>query len=164
MVVSETPSPSPTPTALSDDELLAMIPEEAQREDFFGASAFAKFFVDLYPDLFESPPKPELFNKLSAEVCKFCAGALADAAATQDAGAHNTGGEFAWPDELARGGLNDDGYWYVTQAFEVADTVTYLADGSVYKTEAGGTGEVGLKLDFAEGAWSVLGVEFVYDR
>src|SRR5690554_5304864 len=46
---SETPSPSPTPspsaTALTDEEVIEAIPEEARHEDFPGAQEFAKFFL-----------------------------------------------------------------------------------------------------------------------
>ena len=163
VVVSETPSVSPSPTALSEDELLALIPEDARAENFGGAVNFARFFVDQYQPLFDLEPELELFDYLSADDCGFCSNALADSAATAAAGAYNEGGTFTWPDQTPRGGLEDDGYWYVTQSFEVTNTTTYMEDGTEYKTESGGTGEVGVKLEFDVGGWRVHGVEFVYN-
>ncbi len=164
-VVTPSPSPSasPSPTALTDEELLALIPEEARAENFGSASNFAKFFIDQYPTLFHTGHDGELFQYLSADDCVFCANAITDSVATGAAGAYNEGGTFTWPDQPPRGGLESDGYWYVTQGFEVSDTITYLEDGSQYKTERGGAGEVGLKMAFDEGGWRVHGVEFVYD-
>jgi len=154
---------SPSPTTLSDEELLALIPENARAENFGSAVNFARYFLDQYPSLFYVGAETELFNHLSADACVFCANALANAEATEAATAHNEGGAFTWSDQAPLGGLDDDGYWYVTQGFAVTDTTTYLEDGSEHKTERGGTGEVGLKLAFDGGGWRVHGVEFVYD-
>lgn len=164
-VVTSSPSASPSPTPLTDEELLALIPESARAENFGSAGNFAKFFINLYPRLFQPGPQPEiaLFERLSAPSCGFCETALVDAAATQDADAYNTGGEFTWPDDSVRGELQSDGYWHLTRAFQVNDRVTYLADGTVHSTEEGGTGQVGLTLEYVEGAWSVLGVKIIDD-
>jgi len=163
-VVSETPSVSPTPTALSDDELLALIPAEARRSDFFGATAFLKFYIDLYPGLFIEEPDTALFDYLSIEGCVFCDGAIRDSAETVAAHAHSEGGVFTFDDSLGQGGLRDDGFTYVGRRFSVTDTATYLADGSEYGTVPGGTGLVALKTKFEKGAWHVYEVEFDYDH
>lgn len=161
--VAMTPSPSPTPTLTPEEELLAQIPEDARSEDFASATQFARFFIELYPGLFAPEPDTEVFAFLSTQDCEFCAGALESSVATEEAGAHSEGGDFAWPDALATGGLGEDDFWYVSQRFSVTDTITYLADGSVHKTVRGGTGDVALKLALEEGAWRVHGVEFNYD-
>ncbi len=161
--VEATPSPSPTATLTPEEELLAQIPEDARGEDFQSATQFSRFFIGLYPALFASEPETEPFATLSAPQCRFCSGALADADETRVAGGHSEGGEFTWPGDVLRGGLQDDGFWYITQDFEVTDTVTYLADGSEYRVSLGGPGEVGVKLRFDRGMWHVYGIEFVYD-
>ena len=171
-IVTETPSPtvavvtpsaSPTPSVTPEEELLAQIPENARGEDFQSATQFSRFFIELYPGLFAREANTELFDFLSTDDCNFCSSALEDSRATQEVGAHSEGGAFVWPDLVATGGLVDDGYWYLSQRFEVSDTTTYLTDGEVYKTVAGGTGDVALKLAFEEGSWRVHGVEFTYD-
>src|SRR5680860_342209 len=161
--VEATPSPSPTPTVTSEEDLLAQIPESARGEDFQSATQFSRFFIELYPGLFARESEIEPFSALSAPDCHFCSGALADAEETRVAGGYSEGGEFTWPGGVLRGGLQDDGYWYITQDFEVTDTVTYLSDGSEYRVSRGGKGEVGAKLGFDGGKWRVYGIEFVYD-
>jgi len=140
-----------------------MIPENARAENFGSATNFVRFFVDLYPGLFELDPNLELFDFLSMDGCVFCDGALRDSAETQGVGAHSEGGVFGFEDILAQGGLHDDGYTYVGRRFSVTDTVTYLADGSEYRTVRGGTGIVALKLKFEDGSWRVYEAEFQYD-
>jgi hypothetical protein len=162
-VVTPSPSVSPSPTPLTDDEVLALIPEDARAENFVSATNFARFFLDRYPELFDAKPETALFRSLSAPSCGFCSKALSDSDGTVSVGAHNEGGRFVWPNQSVRGGIQDDGFWYVTQGFSVSDTSTYLADGTLHKTEQGGAGEVGVKLSFGEEGWRVDGVEFVYD-
>jgi hypothetical protein len=161
--VTPSPSVSPSPTPLTDDELLALIPEDARGEDFLSASNFAKFFVDLYPELFVEKPDTALFDFLSTDGCVFCDGALRDSAETVAASAHSEGGVFTFDDSLGQGGLRDDGFTYVGRRFSVTDTVTYLADGSEYRTVPGGKGIVALKTKFEDGVWRVYEAEFKYD-
>ena len=171
-IVTETPSPTatvvsqsptPTPTLTAEEELLAQIPEDARGEDFASATQFSRFFIELYPGLFAVDPQTELFALLSAPSCQFCSGALADSTDTAAVSAHSEGGAFTWLGAVLRGGLLDDGFWYVTQDFEVTDTVTYLADGTEDHISRGGSGEVGVKLSWDGGSWHVHGIEFVYD-
>ena len=163
VVVSEAPSVTPSPSVTPEEELLARIPEEARYESFPSSVEFAMFFIDLYAPLFQPPYDTELFDFLCDDENVFCVDTLARSEATRDAGAFSEGGVFTWEPDGAVGGLKDDGYWYVSQRFSVTDTVTFLEDGSEYRTVAGGTGGVGLQLRFEDGAWRVYGVEFVYD-
>ena len=160
-----TPSPivSPSPAPLTDNELLALIPENARRSDFFGATAFVEFYVDLYPELFVDKPDTALFDFLSIDGCVFCAGALRDSAETVAASAHSEGGVFTFDDSIGQGGPRDDGFTYVGRRFTVTDTVTYFADGSEHRTVPGGTGIVALRTKFEDGVWRVYEAEFKYD-
>ncbi len=161
--VEATPSPSPTPTVTPEEELLAQIPEDARGEDFASASKFVEFYVHLYPGLFERDPNTALFERLSMASCIFCESNLESSAETARAGAHSEGGVFTFDDGIGQGGPRDDGFTYVGRRFSVTDTVTYLADGSEYKTVLGGTGIVALKLRYGDGIWRVYEAEFQYD-
>ena len=163
VAASPTPSVTPSPSVTPEEELLARIPENARVESFPSAVVFAQFFIELYAPMFHSPYDTKLFAYLCADGDVFCEDAIARSEATRDAGAFSEGGEFTWLDDAPVGGLNEDGYWYVSQRFSVTDTVTYLDDGSEYRTVRGGTGGVGLRLLFEGGTWRVHGVEFVYD-
>jgi len=161
--VTPTPSVSPTPAVTPEEELLARIPEYARYESFPSAVEFSIFFIELYAPLFQPPYDTELFDFLCDDQNVFCVDTLARSAATRDAEAFSEGGVFTWDPDGAVGGLSEDGYWYVSQRFSVTDTVTFLDDGTEYRTVAGGTGGVGLQLRFEDRSWHVYGVEFVYD-
>jgi hypothetical protein len=162
---SSTSSPSPTELPpLTQEEILAAIPLAAQREDFIGASEFAKFFLELYPEMFLPDADTRLFSSLSdVSDCAFCASALESANETFEAGARSEGGEFAWEYELAIGGQSDNGFWYAKHAFAVSDTRTFDTDGVEVAVSKGGTGDVAVKLSFDGHHWRVHGVEFVFD-
>ena len=162
-VVSAPPSSSPTPTVTPEEELLAQIPEAARGEDFASASNFVGFYVDLYPGLFERDPRTSLFEWLSMNDCVFCESNLESSGETARVGAHSEGGVFTLDDAIGQGGQRDDGFTYVGRRFSVTDTVTYLADGSEYKTVPGGTGIAALKLKYSDGCWRVYEAEFRYD-
>jgi len=162
-VVTPSPSLSPSPTPLTDDELLALIPEDARGEDFLSASNFAKFFVGAYADLFVEGADARLYGTLSAEECQYCASALDNAAETARAGAHSEGGLFSFPDLLGRGGLRDDGFTYVAQRFSLTDATTLGPNGEQLGTGRGGSGDVGVKMRFDDGSWRVYAVEFSFD-
>ena len=167
VVVSEapsvTPSVSPTPSATPEEELLARIPEYARYESFPSSVEFAMFFIDLYAPMFQPPYDTELFDFLCDDESVFCSKALENIAGAKEAGGYCEGGDFTWTPDLAVGGLQSDGYWYVTQDFEVTDTNCFEADGSPHSVSKGGTGKAGVKLDFADNSWWVQDVGFDYD-
>lgn len=166
--VEKTPSPTPTPssTALTDEEILAAIPQDLDLESFDSAVYFSQFFLDLYPAMLGPAHDAALFEALSSEDCQFCASALGTVEAQVNAGAHSEGGTFTWtndPMSDATGGLRDDGYFYVKQPFTVTDTVTYGADGEVLGTEDGRDGWVTTKVTFDAPGWTMHGVNFEQD-
>jgi hypothetical protein len=62
---------SPSPTPLTGDQLLALIPENARAENFVSASNFAKFFVNEYYVMLNTGDD-SLFRALSQSGCTFC--------------------------------------------------------------------------------------------
>ncbi len=156
-VVSETPSVSPTPTALSDDELLALIPEEARREDFLSASNFAKFFVGLYPEMMHDQD-PGLFSMLSDPNCVFCNNSLGNLADLVASDGSMTGGDVIVEAGLASGGLEADGTTNTSFDAETADTTFLDAAGSVTSRVPGRGGRLGVSLRYDVDHWVVLGV------
>ena len=168
--VSESPPPSPTPTpsatALTEEEILAAIPEAARSEDFLGAVYFSQFFIELYPAMFTEQPETALFAALSSPECVFCTSSLESAQASAEAGAISQGGEFTWTDDplgAPRGGLEQDGFWYIEQPFSVAETTNYKSDGSQGPSAPAASGLVTLKLAPVNGVWTVYGVNFDED-
>ena len=121
------------------------------------------FFLELYMPMFQPPYDTELFEFLCTDQSAFCASSLANAVETRDAGAYSVGGEYTWQPELARGGLHNDGFWYVILPFSITGSTTYGSDGALLDTGGAATGEVGVKLTFESGTWRVLGVEYVLE-
>jgi len=163
LVTVSTEAPSPTPTLTAEEELLAQIPEDARAEGFVEATNFSRFFLELYPAMYGPEHRTELFDFLCADDSEFCSNALAGARENASDGAWSEGGAFTWPGNDVAGGLQDDDVWNVSQDFAVTDTTTFLADGSEFDVVRGGTGRVGVELDYVDGHWRVLGVNFQYD-
>jgi hypothetical protein len=86
-------SPSPSATALTDEELLALMPEEAARDDLFGAMATAQFFLEQYAPMFHTGDT-RVWEALSAPECTYCADALENAERVRDEGWTVEGGEI----------------------------------------------------------------------
>src|SRR5690554_3104290 len=51
--VSAVAASSPSPTLSHEEQMLALIPEEAKGDDLFAAEAMAKFFITLHPGLYQ---------------------------------------------------------------------------------------------------------------
>ena len=160
VVVSEAPSVSPTPTVTPEEELLARIPEEARYESFPSSVEFSMFFLSLYPRLFDKVPDTELFAYLTGENCGFCVNSLNGSQETVDAGAYSVGSEFTFEPDLARGGLQNDGYWYVALNFETSASTTFGPDGAQIESGPARSGEVRLRLEWNESHWLVDEIDF----
>ena len=157
VVVSETPSVSPSPTALSEDELLALIPEDARAENFVSASNFAKFFVQEYQRMFVERD-PSLLNVLSGPDCEFCQSARDSFAQLEAAGQHREGGDVTIDPAAAVGGLQDDGTYSVTLPMSTGPSETLDAQGVVLGSSGGGSGLAAFSLQYSDAHWVVLGV------
>ena len=159
-VVSGSPSVSPTPTALSDEELLELIPESARAENFGSSVNFAAFFVKLYPELFNGGD-PAIFAALSAPSCEFCASVLETYDTFVAEGNQYEGGEVVTSDLTTfTGGLQPDGTWLVAFQMEIAPSVTTAGDGTVIGETQGASLETGLSLQYVDGHWIVLGLNY----
>ncbi len=165
-VTAESPSPtqsaSPSPTALSEAELLELIPEDARAENLGAASNFAKFFVREYDVMFQTQDDA-LFRYMSGPDCEFCSSSLQTYADLIDAGGRRDGGDIVTTSDLATGGLNEDGYWYAGFAFEVTHSQDFDASEALVEEGPAGGGTAYAKLEFLDGRWIVQGValEFV---
>lgn len=155
--VTPSPSVSPSPTPLSEEELLALIPEDARAENFVSASNFAKFFVMLYPEMMQKQD-PELFALLSDSACVFCNNALGDLAELIAADGTVTGGDVTVEAGLASGGLEGDGTTNASFDAETADATFLDSGGDVTSVVPGRAGRLGVSLRYDVDHWVVLGV------
>jgi len=160
VVASPPPSVTPSPSVTPEEELLARIPENARIESFPSSVEFAMFFLGLYPRLFDKEPQTELFAFLAGPNCGFCTNALAGSAETVAAGAYSIGSEFAFDADSARGGLQEDGYWYVGLEFETTPAITFSSDGAQIDDAPASSGEVRLRLNWAGDHWVVDEIDF----
>jgi hypothetical protein len=146
-----------------EEELLAQIPNNARGEDFFSAMQFARFFFGMYPGLFAEDGDTELFEYLTGENCGFCENAVAGVHETREQRAYSVGGEVTFPDTLARGGLQDDGYWYVADRFHTAATETLGPDGELLDAAPAYSGEMRLRLEYQDDHWLVDEIDLEFD-
>jgi len=159
---SPPPSVSPSPTALSDEELLALIPEYARAENFGGATNFVKFVLGQYEDVYQTGDT-RLWERLSADDCVFCSSVIDESAALLEDGGHREGGVITVTDEIATGGIADDGFTYVSRTYSVTETRDVDSSGDVIAVGPAGTGTASFKLKYGNGIWVIYGVETVGD-
>ena len=156
-VVTPSPSVAASPTPLTDDELLALIPENARAENFVSASNFAKFFVREYQRMFVERD-PRLLSILSGPNCKFCQSAQDSFAQLETASQHREGGDVTIDPMAAVGGLQGDGTYFVTLPMSTGPTETRDAQGAVVGNSGGGSGLAAFSLRYSDAHWVVLGV------
>jgi len=162
---SPTPSASPTPTALSDEELLELIPEDARGEDFFGASAFGRFMLAEYQRMFVSYDT-RLWEAVSSPDCEFCVSSVSDVREIASTGGARVGGAMTLDPAsgIAKGGLRDDGFFYVGYHFAITQWTDTDGDGVVIGTGDAASGETALKMKFVDGHWVVYDIGTVPDQ
>lgn len=158
-VMTASPSASPSPTPLSDEELLALIPEGARAENFGGAVNFARFFLHEYQGMFERHDSA-LFALLSGPDCKFCASSLQSFAEAESDGITVVGGAVTPSEDVVHGGLQGDGTWLIQFAMRVDEAMYKNADGSLRSTDPAADYNIGMLLDRQEDHWIVLGLNF----
>ena len=159
VVVSETPSVSPSPTALSEDELLALIPEDARAENFGGAVNFAKFFLIESHRMFVDRDS-EAFQFSSGPECGFCASVLASYDEHFATNSTVVGGDIEVNPESASGGLQTDGAWLIQFPMVVLEAQYFNADGSLRSNVETAEYNTGVSLAYQDGHWLVLGLNF----
>ncbi len=153
-VGSETPSPSPSVMALSDDELLALMPEGAGREDLIGAMVTAQFFLEQYAEMFHTGDT-RVWEALSADECGYCADALADAEQVRDEGWVAEGGEVFIDTNQTRGAIGESGTATVVFTANVADAYLTNLDGERTQTGAARSVIYGMELGLQDQVWRV---------
>jgi len=161
---SASASTSPSPTPLTDEELLAMIPENARGEDFFGASAFGRFMLAEYQRMFVSYDT-RLWEAVSSPDCEFCVSSVSDVREIAGTGGARVGGAMTLDPAsgIAKGGLRDDGFFYVGYHFVITPWTDTDGDGVVIGSGDAASGETALKMKFVDGHWMVYDIGTVLD-
>jgi len=156
-VVTPSPSLSPSPTPLTDDELLALIPEDARGEDFLSASSFAKFFV-VESQAILLDGDDELFRTVSERGCTFCEASFATLNAMRDRSLTVSGGDIIVSPGLASRGLQADGTWNVSFDIEVSAQEFVDSTGAVVTSNPAESLRVGVVLIYKGSRWGVVDV------
>lgn len=149
------PSAGSQGALLTDAELLAAIPEQAWTHDFFGASAFAKFFM-LESRRAVNSGESTLFESMAAPHCTFCADALATRDEVAGNGGSVLGGDMTVEEDFAGGGDLGDGTWNATFGIAVSEAKYVGADGAVYETVPAMAGRVEVLMRFEGERWVVI--------
>ena len=167
-IVTETPSPgaglevSASPSAspdaeLSTEELLALMPPGAERDDVQGAVVTAEFFLSLYAPMYHSGDTT-VWDALSGEDCQFCSGQSGNALEVHDLGWQARGGEIVPRSGSIQAGVGEDGLTYVTLLADLETAILIDPDGNEEIAEEASTVEYSFQLDRVGETWIVLGV------
>ncbi|PKQ26287.1 MAG: hypothetical protein CVT64_04105 [Actinobacteria bacterium HGW-Actinobacteria-4] len=139
-IVTETPvptlspgatvAPSPSPGEggpLRDEELLAILPPGAERDDVQGAVVTAHFFVELFPEVARTA-EFEVWDALSLPGCDFCANVRSRALSDVELGIAVRGGDV----ELVEGTTET-----VPQDDEALLVAVVVSEADLFVTEPG---------------------------
>ena len=155
--VTPSPSPSPSATALTEDEVLAAIPEAARVESFPGAQAFAEYFLDQASTALVKRDSGAI-DVLADEECVYCANVRDSIASLEEAGSTVSGGDSVYPWEVASGGLQSDGTWAVRLRAETAPIEVTSAAGDTTVAVPAESADVTVALRWQVDRWQVLEV------
>lgn len=127
---SSSPSASPaTDAPLTDADLLALLPEDAQYPDIRGAMAVAVWFMEYRDDIYKGADlRP--WVQLSSKECGYCSYQLEDALDYRVPGVVIEGGEVVVDPDSVTGYLGESGNAYVFFDVTFSSFVIELADGS----------------------------------
>ncbi|MDN4491181.1 DUF6318 family protein [Demequina sp. SYSU T00068] len=158
-VVVESPdaTPSPTPTALSNDELFAMMPEGADRDDLYGAMVTAQFFLEQYSVMFQTGDT-RVWEALSDPGCAPCSEVRAAALDVHQRGASVDGGEITVEPATLRGEIQGNGSALVLFEAAFAEGTVIEADGSERTSGEARTLKYAFELAFSGQVWSISDV------
>lgn len=152
---TSSPSPSPSATALTDEELLALMPEEAARDDLFGAMATAQFFLEQYAPMFHTGDT-RVWEALSAPECTYCADALENAERVRDEGWIVEGGEIVVDSSRTQGALTSETQASIAiDADAEASTLHSAASPSPTPGSPARAIEFGVVMSLVDGRWLV---------
>ncbi|WP_062301140.1 DUF6318 family protein [Demequina subtropica] len=161
--VAEATSPTPTPSpsaeleALTDEELIALLPERALIPDVRGAMATAEFFLEQYAPMFHTGDT-RIWEALSAEGCEYCASALENAERVRDEGWTARGGEIEVIRNTQDGSLTSPTSAYYS--IEVHRASAYLKSEEGIESESASASRTHFEfaLELVDEHWMVVGV------
>ncbi|BDZ61500.1 hypothetical protein Lsed01_01301 [Demequina sediminis] len=154
---TSSPSPSPSATALTDEELLALMPEEAARDDLFGAMATAQFYAELLGTIW-SGEGADAWIGLATENCGYCASQTDNLRALWAEGATARGGTVHVDESLTRAALAEDGAVVVELTAAVDELLRVDRDGQSTVANPAVSTEIIITLVRPGGVWLVDGV------
>jgi hypothetical protein len=165
---AESPSPSlsasPSPSAsgaaapLSDEELLELLPEGAERPDLVGALKTGEYFIQEFPRMM-STGETEVWDSLSLPGCEFCESSRANALKVQVDGWKVRGGEISQGESITEANLAEDGDVFVRYPTEQAD-IYVIKPGQ--EEELAGSSQTAfhyLQMWLVGTVWKVVGVD-----
>ncbi|WNM23779.1 DUF6318 family protein [Demequina capsici] len=151
-------SPSPSATALTDDELLAVLPAGATNDNVQGAGITATFWIGEFGKAISSGDT-SIVKALSTTDCEYCASQASAIEATFEGGGQLSGGAITYDQSTLKSAANDDGYVYVGMIAEIQTVSETSPLGEISQGAAGGTRYWAFQMIQVDGIWRINGVE-----
>ena len=146
------------PAQLTETELLARVPAEAQVDNLEGAMAFARYFLDELNQMYVAMD-PQVVDWLATDECGFCASHQQTIGILQSLDSTKVGGMVTVNPDYTRGRMYEDGTWDIEFDATVAEATMVTSQGSVLAEEETWQGKVSVHVDWIDGRWQVLGVD-----
>ncbi|MDN4473474.1 DUF6318 family protein [Demequina zhanjiangensis] len=158
---SAEPSGSATPSAeaageLSDEELLALLPEGATFENVTGAATTAAFFLEELGRAYSSGDT-SIIRALGTDECEYCAGQAGDIEASLAAGEQTSGGQIEIAADQTEHNMPGDGYAYVGIHGLLNEVTVTDASGTEHVASEEGKVAWTMQLVYRDGHWMVNG-------
>jgi len=151
-------SVSPSVAALSDEELLEILPAGAEFPDVEGAVVTAQFFSVLLGEIFKSGDTT-VWEALATDACDYCGSQVEAIEKFRDSGRTARGGSVALDETKTRGALGDDGFAYVRTDVQIADLFASSAGQPEENVEPEAHVQLDLQMLLVGEVWKVNGVQ-----
>ncbi|MFV0633837.1 DUF6318 family protein [Demequina sp.] len=154
---SPTPTPSPSATVLTEEEVLAAIPEDARYEDYPSSVAFAEYFLQVSQRAFVEGDARHMWA-LADPSCQYCSHIAAVVEQVAADGVSVTGGDLRRTEQRPVGGLQPDGTWRVGMEVQISERTFVNAEGTVLDSTEPQVSEPVIVMAFVDGTWRVIDV------
>ena len=147
------------PAPLSDEELLKILPEYADRTDLQGAVVTAEFFIQEFPRMFSSEDS-DVWESLSLPGCDFCVNATENMEKYSAAGWVVRGGEISSTERITEADLQDDESAIVTYSAKEEPIYVTEPDSAEREASPGSRATYYLRLERIGETWKIRDVNF----
>lgn len=152
-----TQTPAPTPVTTGSPTGAPVRTAEMDRDDLDGAKAAARYFIELYPYVYNTGDL-DVWRAMSHPECVFCASVVENVEELHADGGYLVGGGVAFESVTGHAPVEGNEFHTVDMTLRQEDGTRYASDGSIISEATGGHLSATVVLGRSADAWVVRGV------